>query len=151
MASEPLKNLNPATLGGFTEIQQKGSKDPGGNSRAIASVYGIDEKVLQSWLHHLSLVRNICAHHSRLWNREFSIIPETPKSKPVRLAGEFITGSRKLYNTFLILMHCMDVIAPHHHWRMRLKDLITLHAIPVTMMDFPHGWEQHTQIRRGRR
>jgi abortive infection bacteriophage resistance protein len=26
--------------------------------RAIASVYGVDEKVLQSWLHHLSLIRN---------------------------------------------------------------------------------------------
>jgi abortive infection bacteriophage resistance protein len=110
--------------------------------RAIASVYSVDEKVLQSWLHHLSFVRNICAHHSRLWNRDFSIIPEIPKSKPLLLSGEFVTGSRKIYNTSLILLHSMDVIAPHHHWRKRFKDLIRQHNIPVGMMGFPVDWEQ---------
>ena len=110
--------------------------------RAIASVYGVDEKVLQSWLHHLSLVRNLCAHHSRLWNREFSITPEIPKSKPVKLAGEFRQNSRKIYNTLLILLHFMDAIAPLHHWRGRLKAVIALHAIPAGMMDFPKDWEQ---------
>jgi len=110
--------------------------------RAIASVYGIDEKVLQSWLHHLSLVRNLCAHHSRLWNREFSIIPEIPKSKPARLAGELITDSRKIYNTCLILLHFMDIIAPHHHWKSRFKALVMQHKIAVSVMGFPEGWEQ---------
>lgn len=47
---------------------------PMATRRAIAAVYGVDEKVLESWLRHLSLVRNICAHHGRLWNREFTII-----------------------------------------------------------------------------
>lgn len=112
--------------------------------RAIASAYGVDEKVLQSWLHHLSLVRNLCAHHSRLWNRDFSIIPEIPKSKPVRLAGEFIADSRKIYNTCLILVHYMDIIAPHHHWRGRLKTLITHHNISVCLMGFPEDWQQRT-------
>lgn len=110
--------------------------------RAIASVYGVDEKILQSWLHHLSLVRNFCAHHSRLWNRDFSIIPEVPKSKPMNLAGEFKLGSRKIYNSFLILLHFMDVVAPHHRWRVRLKALISQHGIAVGMMGFPEDWEQ---------
>ncbi len=109
--------------------------------RAIASTYGVDEKVMQSWLHHLSLVRNLCAHHSRLWNRDFSIIPEIPKSKPASLSGELITGSRKVYNTCLILLHCMDIIAPHHHWRKRFKTLMSQHAIPAGFMGFPSGWE----------
>jgi len=110
--------------------------------RAIASVYGIDEGVMQSWLHHLSLVRNVCAHHSRLWNRDFSITPKDPRSKPSHLHGEFITGSRKLYNSLVILLHFMDIIAPQHHWRTRLKNLIVLHAAPVKAMDFPHDWRE---------
>jgi hypothetical protein len=36
----------------------------------------------------------------------------------------------------------MDVIAPQHHWRARLKDLIVRHAIPASAMDFPGSWEQ---------
>lgn len=33
-------------------------------------------------------------------------------------------GSRKLYNTLVILLHFMDVVAPRHHWRARLKNLL---------------------------
>lgn len=109
--------------------------------RAIANVYALDEKVLESWLRHLSLVRNTCAHHSRLWNREFTITPLLPRHKPFGLAPQFRPGSRKLYNTLVILLHCMDVIAPQHHWRARLKDLIVQHALAVTAMDFPANWQ----------
>ncbi len=110
--------------------------------RAIAAVYGVDEKVLESWLRHLSLVRNTCAHHSRLWNREFTITPLLPRNKPVGLAAQCLAGSRKLYNSLVILLHCMGRIAPHHHWRARLKDLIFRHAIPVRSMDFPGEWKE---------
>ncbi|KQV28882.1 hypothetical protein ASC97_24025 [Rhizobium sp. Root1203] len=33
--------------------------------QAIAKPYGLDEKVLISLTHHLTYVRNICAHHGR--------------------------------------------------------------------------------------
>ena len=108
--------------------------------RAIAMVYGVDEQVLASWLRHLSLVRNICAHHSRLWNRDFTITPTLPRNKPVGLASQCVLGSRKLYNTLIILLHLMDVIAPKHIWRIRVKDLLKKHEIPVTAMGFPVDW-----------
>ncbi len=110
--------------------------------RAISAVYGVDEKVLESWLRHLSLVRNTCAHHSRLWNREFTITPVLPRSKPAGLTAQCVAGSRKLYNTLVILLHWMDVISPKHHWRSHIKALIAKHAIPVAAMDFPVGWDQ---------
>ena len=109
--------------------------------RAIAAAYGVDEKVLESWLRHLSLVRNTCAHHSRLWNREFTITPLLPRNKPAGLAAQFHVGSRKLYNALVILLHCMDVIAPQHHWRSRLKGLIARHGLSVAAMDFPANWQ----------
>lgn len=109
--------------------------------RLIANVYSIDERVLESWLHHLTFIRNTSAHHSRLWNREFTITPKLPRSKPQHLTGEFIVGSRKLYNTLIILLHFMDIIAPQHHWRQRLKGLIASHAIPIGAMGFPQDWE----------
>jgi abortive infection bacteriophage resistance protein len=108
--------------------------------RAIAMVYGVDEQVLASWLRHLSLVRNICAHHSRLWNRDFTITPTLPRNKPVGLASQCVLGSRKLYNTLIILLHMMDMIAPKHIWRIRVKDLLKKHEIPVTAMGFPVDW-----------
>lgn len=73
-----------------------GNLKPMQTRRAIASTYGLDEKVLGSWLHHLAMVRNTCAHHSRLWNREFTITPLLPRSKPASLTPQFHIGSRKL-------------------------------------------------------
>lgn len=108
--------------------------------RAIANTYGVDEQVLASWLRHLALLRNTCAHHGRLWNREFTITPLLPRNKPQGMAEQCRPGSRKLYNSLVILLHCMDVVAPAHRWRQRLMALIKARAVPVTAMGFPMGW-----------
>ncbi len=106
---------------------------------AIASVYGLDQFVLQSWLHYLTLVRNVCAHHSRLWNREFSVTPKIPqKNRP--LASHFLPQSRRPYNALLMLLHCMDRVAPKHHWRRRLRSLLDKHSVPMSEMGAPANW-----------
>ena len=46
--------------------------------RSICSILGIKYFVLGSWLHVVTYLRNICAHHSRLWNRELQIKPRLP-------------------------------------------------------------------------
>ena len=37
--------------------------------------------VFQRWLHSLTYIRNICAHHSRLWNKVLAIEPMKPKNQ----------------------------------------------------------------------
>jgi abortive infection bacteriophage resistance protein len=48
---------------------------------AISDDMGVDRSVLRSWLSSLSYVRNVCAHHARLWNRELAIRPIIPRSR----------------------------------------------------------------------
>jgi abortive infection bacteriophage resistance protein len=48
----------------------------------VAAVLGVHRSVAASWLHSLSYVRNVCAHHGRLWNRELAIKPLIPSGKP---------------------------------------------------------------------
>ncbi|MBK6847212.1 MAG: Abi family protein [Proteobacteria bacterium] len=115
---------------------------PMATRRAIAAAYRVDHRVLASWLHHLSTVRNTCAHHSRLWNREFTVTPQVPRTKPADLAPCFAPTSRKVYNTLVILLYCMDLVAPQHRWRLRLRQLIRDHRIPVAAMGFPAGWSE---------
>ncbi|MCL2757588.1 MAG: Abi family protein, partial [Coriobacteriia bacterium] len=45
----------------------------------VSSELGLSSKVLESWLICLNTVRNICAHHGRLWNRILGIKPVIPK------------------------------------------------------------------------
>jgi len=114
---------------------------PSGTRVAIAKTYGVNERTLQSWLHHLSTVRNICAHHARLWNREFTVLPMIPNPAPKPLRGQFISESRKIYNSLTIMLHLMNIIAPDHHWRARLISLMDTHNIQSTAMGFPNDWK----------
>ena len=45
------------------------------DKNAVARIYDMDEKNFVSILHHLTVLRNKCAHHNRLWNCEFTIFP----------------------------------------------------------------------------
>lgn len=115
---------------------------PVATRRAIAGVYSVDHGVLASWLHHFSILRNTCAHHSRLWNREFTVTPQLPRSKPSILVPSCVPGSRKVYNTLAILAHLMDVIAPNHQWKTNLRRLLKNHQIQESAMGFPTDWER---------
>lgn len=108
---------------------------------AISSAYQVDESVLSSWLRHLTLVRNICAHHGRLWNRKFVVIPQLPRSKPLGLGQQFIPGSRKIYNTMVLTLHLMSLIAPRSRWKQRLFDQLTTDSLAPSAMDFPKDWQ----------
>jgi abortive infection bacteriophage resistance protein len=79
---------------------------------AIANVYGMDEINLVSFLHHLSTVRNICAHHSRLWNREFTFTFKLPKKRPKQLLQVLNfspSTSKRIYNTLVMLDYLMVI------------------------------------------
>lgn len=112
--------------------------------QTVADAYGLDEKVLVSFAHHLTIVRNHCAHHGRVWNRKLSLKMQIPGKKPAGLSAQFNPAQdRRLYNTLTMLAYLMSVISPASTWRQRLKALI--HATPqiaVVDMGFPAGWEQ---------
>lgn len=44
--------------------------------------------------------RNDCAHHARLWNREFTVTFKVISSRNYNLSKELILGSRKIYLQF---------------------------------------------------
>ena len=80
---------------------------------AIASVYGLDQRVFESWLHHLTLIRNACAHHSRLWNRRVLRDTQPAPESPPPLAAQFQPRrSRKLYNALSSSSTAWIAIAP---------------------------------------
>jgi abortive infection bacteriophage resistance protein len=66
--------------------------------KRVAGEYQIGLPVLESLLHHLVYLRNLCAHHSRLWNRKFTITLQLPMSYPPALVGspEPVRGSPPL-------------------------------------------------------
>jgi hypothetical protein len=79
-------------------------------------------------------------------NREFTKTPNIVKNKRIR--SLFVKGSRKIYNTLIILLYFMDAISPRHSWREKLISVIKNDTSPITSidcisaMDFPENWTQ---------
>lgn len=42
---------------------------------SVASDFGAKSRLLSSWLHHLTVVRNVCAHHGRVYGRSMPVAP----------------------------------------------------------------------------
>lgn len=110
--------------------------------KSIAEPFGLDETVFKPFIHHLSVVRNTCAHHSRLWNRVFKVQPKLPR-KPTLLAQSLNESERqKIYNTLALLVFVLDEIGDSLHWKRRLiAHLETLPHGNLSQMGFPDDWK----------
>lgn len=109
--------------------------------REIAAIYGLDDSVLRSFMHHITHIRNLCAHHSRVWNRRFTVTMQLP-NHPRHIAGWFNhKEERRLYNTLVMLGYLLTIISPDSKWVTHIKQLMTAHlqAKPEAM-GFPEGW-----------
>ncbi len=99
---------------------------------AIARTYKLDHGVLATFIHHLTHVRNVCAHHSRLWNRRFTITMKLPQTKPEGLAANFHLGAdRRLYNTLVMMLWILDCVDSSQEWKTALLELVRSHNIDV--------------------
>lgn len=109
--------------------------------QAIAKSFGLDERFFTSFCHHLTHVRNICAHHGRLWNRQFTITIKCPK-RPAELA-QAIRGAkeRRLHNTLAVLNYLLGIVAPEMPWRGCVVQLISgCPLVDPVRMGFPENW-----------
>ena len=115
--------------------------------QAIADGYGLDEQIFCSLLHHLCVLRNTAAHHSRLWNRKFAITFRLPQRKPAHLHANFDTpagpgNDRRIHNSLVLLIHLVQCIEPATHWPARLIHLLkTLDPALIHEMGFPPDWK----------
>lgn len=50
------------------------------DQKKLSHRYGLQPHILASWLHHFVYLRNICAHHGRLWDKDLVIKPILPPS-----------------------------------------------------------------------
>ncbi len=98
--------------------------------------YTIDKAILTSWLHALVYIRNLCAHHSRLWNRLLSITGMKPKKEE---KWKHINNQK----IFSIIMMCKHLCPDNNFWIKwlnKLKVLIEKYKPEIDSMGFPEKW-----------
>ncbi|MDR0952766.1 MAG: Abi family protein [Elusimicrobiota bacterium] len=105
----------------------------------ISKPLGIDGYYYTSWLHTCSVVRNICAHHGRLFNRNNMVFPKK-LDKPWHVVKS---------NTFFAILCCVKEMMRFHkidsaEWKQKIENLIKTanfrdKNISMGLFD---GWEQ---------
>ncbi|MCE3238931.1 MAG: uncharacterized protein K0R24_1912 [Gammaproteobacteria bacterium] len=104
------------------------------DKKAIAQSLGQPFKTIESWIISLTEVRNICAHHERLWNHIFHYPPKNSPSAPHQ--------KEKFYQQAYIVIKLLQKISPHSDWKLRLKALFEEHKnIPFSQMGFLQDWK----------
>jgi abortive infection bacteriophage resistance protein len=127
------------SMGQFSILYSITAKSP--SRKAVAENFGVKEPVLTTWLHTLVYVRNICAHHARLWNKELRIPVKLPKKTANTWLAYPNVTNRKVYIVLAIIAYLLDTITPHHKFRQRIKGLITKYpATDIAAMGFPQNW-----------
>lgn len=131
MASEP---VSLGTLSRLYRALHPSLKQP------IAEPFGVHTEVFGSWLHCLTYVRNVCAHHKRLWNRQLAIRPKLP-SRSLAWPHQ-VPDSGRLYAALVVLRHLLRVMSPNSRWRDRLLTLLDEHpGVSLAAMGFPENWQ----------
>ena len=118
------------------------------DKKTIAGKYGLQPNVLESWMHHLTYVRNLCAHHCRLWDRVWSIKPQAAYGHAWQ--PPHLLGNDRLFVTLLmlnLLLGCCPAIAGFTAvWKSRAEDLINQPPRvpnPADLMGLATNWTAH--------
>lgn len=141
---ESWKALEVVTLGTLSKVYDNLHHQLPSKS-AIANEFGLNSvKDFSSWLRTITLIRNIIAHHSRLWNR----VIITQYSWPKNMENELLNYTpdsvrrRKIFPILVGIIYLNNKISPGHSLLKELKELLDLFPkVPIYKMGFPPSWD----------
>ena len=105
----------------------------------------VNHTFLRTWLQSLSQIRNICAHHGRLWNKN---LPGRPKLLP-RPPAPWLTlvppvsQHHALYVHVCCMKYLLDAISPGHRFTLKLKTLFCKYpSVDLDALGFSKIWDK---------
>ena len=109
--------------------------------KKIAQEFSLGVPVFNSWMTIITVARNNCGHHARVWNRTFALQVLTQR----RMTQPWISISvnqRKAYFSLCIIKYFLNIISPNNDMKAKIDALLSAYpSIDITAMGFPRGWE----------
>lgn len=113
--------------------------------KRIAEPYGLSPDIFTPLVYQISVLRNLCAHHVRIWDRPLTVTLTLPAvAGPADMVGSLNREIQKrLYNTFVMMTHVERTINPSSTWPKRLVRLIETQKFDAPdMLGFPKQWQK---------
>ena len=97
---------------------------------------------MRNWLRCITVVRNICAHHARLWNVNIVIKPNLPNHLPNQWISNKQVNRDKLYPHLCYIAYWLNAIHPQNTFIKDIKNLLMKYpVVDPAAMGFPRGWQ----------
>lgn len=108
----------------------------------------LNYSVMNSWVWSINEARNICAHHSRLWNRTLGNKPLIPQKKNLKEWYEpRPIKNDKISAIIFILLFVYERAQLNTNWFNSLIELLNLYPkIPIHQMGFDDDWQKNPII-----
>ncbi len=108
------------------------------DKKTISKVFGYHPRVIESSLEPLRYTRNLCAHHSRLWNRWFIYAP-----KHLDAFGNFESKPNSFHMQAFLIDKLNEAISPGSKWKERLFNLFEKFSnyVPFEHMGYQSDWK----------
>lgn len=108
------------------------------DKKRIAGFFEVHPTVFTSWLHTLTYVRNICAHHSRLWNRDLAIEPEKLLKPIGNWIGKPFENNKRVFYFLCILRYMLLRVNPGNSMKQKVESLINKYpTVPIKFLGIP--------------
>lgn len=105
----------------------------------------VNHTFLPSWLQTIAQIRNICAHHGRLWNKNLPGRPKLLSKPPAPWLKDVpnVSQHQMLYIHICCMKYLLDVISPGHHFTPKLSELFNkFPSVDLKALGFPVNWQE---------
>lgn len=110
--------------------------------KKIAARFSLPVPVFISWITVITLTRNTCCHHARVWNKENPITPMLPRKTSRPWISSSISPNRTFFD-ICIIKWFIDIISPHNDMKVHLQRLLDeFPMIDIQAMGFPKNWSE---------
>ena len=137
------KTLEVVSFGMLSKLY-KNLRDNLPEKKAIArNLYVGSHKILASWLLSITVIRNICAHHGRLWNRNLPIAPKLLKKSALPWINTLKeVDVHSFYAVFSCLYYLLQTVSPGNQFKQRFVNLLDKYPhTDIAAMGFPPAWQ----------
>ena len=141
---ESWKALEVVSIGTLSKLY-KNLKHQLPEKSNMATEFGFNShKDFSSFLETITVIRNIIAHHSRLWNNNITTKytwPKNLKQPPIKYIPDE-NQRAKIFSLFSLIIYTMQFISPGNSIKEKfLKLTFEYPNLPIHKMGFPSNWQ----------
>ena len=108
--------------------------------KKIAQEFSLGVPVFNSWMTIVTVARNNCGHHARVWNRTFAL-KVLSQHRMMRPWITISVNQKKAYFSLCIIKYFLNIVSPNNDMKAKIDALLAAYpSIDISAMGFPREW-----------